>query len=54
MASKSNCVFVKYGGFRTDLGPRPGSESGKSEDNEFGRRVLSAGERVRYEPSAIA
>jgi len=46
-------ALVKYGGFRTDLGPRPGSEI-RSEDTEFGRRVLSAGERVRYEPSAIA
>lgn len=46
-------MFAKYGGFRTDLGPRPGSEI-RSEDTEFGRRVLSAGERVRYEPSAIA
>jgi glucosyl-dolichyl phosphate glucuronosyltransferase len=45
-------MFEKYGGFRTDLGPRPGSEI-RSEDTEFGQRLLSAGERLRYEPSAI-
>lgn len=45
-------VFEKYGGFRTELGPRPGSEI-RSEDTEFGQRLLSAGERLRYEPSAI-
>ena len=45
-------VFEKYGGFRTDLGPRPGSEI-RSEDTEFGCRVLAAGERLRYEPSAV-
>jgi glycosyltransferase involved in cell wall biosynthesis len=47
-------MFEKYGGFRTDLGPRAGSrEPQKSEDAEFGRRLLDAGERLRYEPSAI-
>lgn len=45
-------VFEKYGGFRTDLGPRPGSEI-RSEDTDFGRRVIAAGERLRYEPSAV-
>ena len=46
-------VFEKYGGFRTDLGPVPGSNGPqKSEDNEFGHRLLAAGERLRYEPSA--
>jgi glycosyltransferase involved in cell wall biosynthesis len=45
-------VFEKYGGFRTDLGPRPGSEI-RNEDTEFGRRLLAAGERLRYEPSAV-
>lgn len=45
-------VFEKVGGFRTDLGPRPGSET-RSEDMEFGYRVLGAGERLWYEPSAI-
>ena len=33
-------MFEKYGGFRTDLGPRPGSEI-RNEDTEFGRRLLS-------------
>jgi glycosyltransferase involved in cell wall biosynthesis len=45
-------VFKKYGDFRTELGPCPGSEI-RSEDTEFGKRLLSAGERLRYEPSAI-
>jgi len=45
-------VFQKYGGFRTDLGPCPGSEI-RNEDTEFGRRLLAAGERLRYEPSAV-
>ena len=45
-------MFEKYGGFRTDLGPRPGSEI-RSEDTEFGQRLLSAGERLWYEPSAV-
>lgn len=45
-------MFEKYGGFRTDLGPRPGSEI-RSEDTEFGQRLLSAGERLWYEPSAL-
>jgi glycosyltransferase involved in cell wall biosynthesis len=45
-------VFEKYGGFRIDLGPRPGSEI-RSEDTEFGRRVMSAGERIWYAPSAV-
>jgi GT2 family glycosyltransferase len=45
-------LFLKYGYFRTELGPRPGSEI-RSEDTEFGERLLSAGERIRYEPSAV-
>jgi glucosyl-dolichyl phosphate glucuronosyltransferase len=45
-------VFEKYGGFRTDLGPRPNSQI-RNEDTEFGRRLLAAGERLRYEPSAV-
>jgi glycosyltransferase involved in cell wall biosynthesis len=45
-------VFTKYGGFRTDMGPCPGSEI-RNEDTEFGRRVMAAGERLWYEPSAI-
>jgi glycosyltransferase involved in cell wall biosynthesis len=45
-------MFEKYGYFRTDLGPRPGTEI-RNEDTEFGDRLLSAGERLRYEPSAL-
>jgi glucosyl-dolichyl phosphate glucuronosyltransferase len=45
-------LFEKYRGFRTDLGPRPGSEI-RDEDTEFGARLLAAGERLRYEPSAV-
>ena len=32
-------MFEKHGGFRTDLGPRPGSEI-RNEDTEFGARLL--------------
>ncbi len=47
-------MFERYGGFRTDLGPRAESQDPqKSEDAEFGRRLLLAGERLRYEPSAV-
>jgi len=47
-------VFEKYGGFRTDLGPLPGTANPqKNEDSEFCIRLLSAGERLRYEPSAV-
>lgn len=45
-------MFQKHGGFRTDLGPCPGSEI-RNEDTEFGRRLIAAGERIRYEPSAV-
>lgn len=45
-------VFLKHGNFRTDLGPRPGSEI-RNEDTEFGARLLSAGERLWYEPAAV-
>jgi glycosyltransferase involved in cell wall biosynthesis len=45
-------VLEKHGGFRTDLGPRPGTEL-RGEDTEFGRRLLGAGERLWYEPSAV-
>jgi glucosyl-dolichyl phosphate glucuronosyltransferase len=45
-------LFKKYGGFRTDLGPRPGNEI-RNEDTEFGERVLAAGEQLRYEPLAV-
>jgi glycosyltransferase involved in cell wall biosynthesis len=45
-------VFEKYGGFRTDMGPCPGSEI-RNEDTEFGRRIMARGHRLRYEPSAV-
>ena len=45
-------MFSKHGEFRIDLGPQPGSQI-RSEDSEFGARLLAAGERLRYEPSAI-
>jgi GT2 family glycosyltransferase len=45
-------VFEKHGGFRTDLGPCPGSAI-RNEDTEFGRRVMAAGERLCYVPSAV-
>lgn len=47
-------MFEKYGGFRTDLGPGPSRDIPRfNEDTEFGRRLLAAGERLRYEPSAV-
>lgn len=45
-------VFNKYGGFRTDLGPVPGSEI-RFEDTEFGTRVMKGGEKILYVPSAV-
>jgi glycosyltransferase involved in cell wall biosynthesis len=45
-------AFEKYGGFRTDLGPRPGSEI-RREDIEFAQRLLVGGERLRYEAGAV-
>jgi glycosyltransferase involved in cell wall biosynthesis len=45
-------MFARYGGFRTDLGPSPGSEL-RNEDTEFGRRLMAGGERLRYVPSAV-
>jgi glycosyltransferase involved in cell wall biosynthesis len=45
-------MFAKYGGFRTDLGNRPGSEI-RNDDSEFGARLLANGECLQYEPSAI-
>ena len=45
-------MFEKYGTFRIDLGPRPNSEI-RDEDTEFGRRLLAAGERIKYEPAAV-
>jgi len=45
-------MFEKYGDFRTDLG-RCADSMLSNEDTEFGYRLLAAGERVRYEPSAV-
>jgi glycosyltransferase involved in cell wall biosynthesis len=45
-------MFDKFGGFRTDLGAPPGNTV-RGEDTEFCQRLLNAGERIRYEPSAI-
>ncbi len=45
-------VFDACGGFRTDLG-RVGKGMLSGEDTEFGRRVLDAGRRLRYEPLAF-
>jgi glycosyltransferase involved in cell wall biosynthesis len=45
-------LFEKYGGFRTDLGISPSSYVG-NEDSELGNRLLAAGVRFCYEPSAL-
>lgn len=45
-------AFYRYGMFKTELGPRPGSEI-RGEDTDFGTRILMAGERLRYEPDAV-
>jgi len=45
-------MFDKYGYFRTDLGPFPDKKIG-FEDTEFGRRLMQAGERLRYVPTAV-
>jgi glycosyltransferase involved in cell wall biosynthesis len=45
-------MFERYGGFRADLG-RCGNNLLSNEDTEFGRRLIAAGERLRYEPSAV-
>jgi len=46
-------VFEKYGTFRTDLGPGSNGKIRNNEDTEFGRRLLAAGERLKYEPTAV-
>ncbi len=47
-------MFEKHGGFRNDLGPHADSQDPqKSEDSEFGVRLLAAGEKFRYEASAV-
>jgi hypothetical protein len=46
-------MFEKYGGFRSNLGPRPGKDVQHCEGTEFGNRLLAAGERLWYEPSVV-
>lgn len=47
-------IFERHRVFRTDLGPTPGRETPRpNEDTEFVRRILAAGERLFYEPSAV-
>jgi len=46
-------MFELYGEFRVDLGRRHGNLMG-CEDTEFGNRLIAAGERLRYEPLAVA
>ena len=46
-------VFEKHGLFRTDLGPGPNNKVRNNEDTEFGRRLLTAGERIKYAPAAL-
>lgn len=47
-------TFEKHGVFRTDLGPGPSREIPRfNEDTEFGRRLIAAGEKLRYEPLAV-
>lgn len=47
-------VFEKFGSFRTDLGPSDNGDTPRpNEDTEFGRRLLAAGVKLRYEPFAI-
>jgi glycosyltransferase involved in cell wall biosynthesis len=45
-------IFEEFGGFRTDLG-RSGNGLLGGEDTEIGQRLLGAGKRLRYEPSAV-
>jgi len=47
-------IFERFGLFRTDLGPSDDGDTPRpNEDTEFGRRVLAAGIKLRYEPCAI-
>lgn len=45
-------MFDKYGLFRTDMGPAPGSEI-RNEDVEFCRRLMNGSELLQYEPEAV-
>ena len=48
-------MFEKYGLFRVDIGPGMANPEipRHNEDTEFGRRLIAAGERLRYEPKAV-
>ena len=46
-------MFIRHGGFRTDFGPCPSGDIQHNEDSEFGCRLLTAGERLWYAPSAV-
>lgn len=48
-------VFSKIGSFRLDLGVTGGDDSrgGSSVDTEFGDRLLRAGEKIMYAPTAL-
>jgi glucosyl-dolichyl phosphate glucuronosyltransferase len=47
-------MFEKYGMFRSDLGPSADRRIPRpNEDTEFGRRLMAAGEHIRYEPLAL-
>jgi glycosyltransferase involved in cell wall biosynthesis len=45
-------AFQKFGLFRTDLGPKAGSEI-RGEDTEFSRRLINAGETLIYAPQSV-
>lgn len=45
-------MFAKHGMFRVDLG-HCGSKLLSGEDTDFGNRLISAGERLHYEPSGV-
>ena len=47
-----HAMFDKYGLFRTDMGPAPGSEI-RNEDVEFCRRLISGSEQLIYQPAAV-
>lgn len=46
-------AFERFGTFREDLGPTSANPIGLGEDSEFCRRLMQAGELVRYVPEAL-
>jgi len=46
-------VFARYGLFRLDLGVTGSEHSVTCDDTEFGLRLIRAGEKIVYSPSAI-